>query len=198
MTLYRTFLTSVCLALALAACSQRQASAEFTATDISGADFGRDFALTDTQGKTRHLADFRGKAVVVFFGYTQCPDICPTTLTRLAQTFKLLGDEAKRVQVVFITLDPERDTPQLLTKYATSFDPSFLSLYGDSATIARTAAEYKVFYQKQPGSRPDLYSIDHSAGSYVYDPTGRLRLYVGQADTPQNIAADLRLLLAGR
>jgi protein SCO1/2 len=180
----------------LAACGRSEPAAPFSSTDISGADFGNDFSLTDPAGQTRRLADFRGKVVVVFFGYTQCPDICPTTLTGMAETMKLLGDQAKNVQVLFITLDPERDTPQLLAKYAPAFYPTFLGLYGDPQTIAKTAQTFKVFYQKQPGSNPNVYSIDHSAGSYVFDPKGRLRLYVGQADKPATISADFKRLLA--
>jgi protein SCO1/2 len=184
------------LSLSLASCGREQAQ-PFSSTDITGADFGTDFALADPSGQIRRLADYRGKVVVVFFGYTQCPDICPTTLHLLATVMKSLGDEANKVQVLFITLDPERDTPKLLAQYVPSFDPRFLGLYGDTATIAKTAKDFKVFYQKQPGSRADLYSIDHSAGSYVFDPKGRLRLYVGQADKPENVAADLKRLLTG-
>jgi protein SCO1/2 len=194
----RTLLASMlCLAL-VAACDRDDHVAPFASTDVTGADFGSDFSLTDPSGQTRRLADFRGKVVAMFFGYTQCPDICPTTLNTLAQTMKLLGDDAKNVQVLFITLDPERDTPKLLAQYVPSFYPTFLGLYGDSQAIAKTAQTFKVFYQKQPGSKADVYTIDHSAGTYVFDPKGRLRLYVGQADKPANIAADFKRLLAGQ
>jgi protein SCO1/2 len=182
----------------LVACNRGGPEVAFSSTDISGADFGGDFALTDPTGQSRHLADFRGKVVVIFFGYTQCPDICPTTLTGMAETMKLLGDDAKKVQVLFITLDPERDTPQLLAQYVPAFYPTFLGLYGDTQTIAKTAQTFKVFYQKQPGVKPNVYTIDHSAGSYVFDPEGRLRLYVGQADKAPAIAADFKRLLAGK
>jgi protein SCO1/2 len=168
----------------------------FQNTDITGADWAREFSLTDHTGKPRTLNDFRGKVVVVFFGYVHCPDVCPTTLTELKSVVEQLGDEGKRVQVLFITVDPERDTRELLAQYVPVFHPGFLGLYGDQEQTARTAKEFKVFYQKVPGSRPDNYSIDHTAGSYVFDPSGRVRLYVshGQADT---LAADIRTLLKG-
>jgi protein SCO1 len=170
----------------------------FISTDVTGAQFGRDFALTDSAGQTRRLADYRGKAVVIFFGYTQCPDVCPTTLSGMAETMKLLGEDAKRVQVLFITLDPERDTRELLAAYVPQFYPSFVGLSADLPTIAATATEFKVFFQKQAGSTPQTYTIDHTATSYAYDPQGRLRLLVKYSESPQNLAADLRVLLAGK
>lgn len=184
------------LALALLSCNAPQ-QAQFASTDITGAEYARDFALTDHAGKPRVLADFKGKAVAVFFGFTQCPDVCPTTMANLAQVMQLLGDDAKRVQVLFITIDPERDTGELLAQYVPAFHPSFLGLYGDATAIARTAKEFKVFYQKQSGASPDTYTMDHSAGTYVYDPQGRLRLYVRHGEKPEIIAADLKKLLAG-
>ena len=183
------------IAALLAACG---GSPHFVSTDITGADFGRSFALTDHTGQLRHLADFKGKAVVIFFGYTQCPDVCPTTMSAMAEAMKLLGEDAKRVQVLFVTLDPERDTQALLAAYVPQFDPSFIGLYADLPTTAATAKEFKVYYQKQAGRTPQTYSIDHSASDYVYDPEGRLRLLVKHDETPQNIAADLRQLLAGK
>lgn len=186
-----------CLALLLsAACGDSQP--QFANTDISFADYARDFALTDHTGKPRTLADFRGKAVVVFFGYTQCPDVCPTTLTGMAEAMKLLGNDAGRVQVLFITVDPERDTQELLAQYLPAFNPGFVGLYGDAAAISRTAQEFRVFFKKQPGSGPNTYTVDHTAGSYIYDPAGRLRLYVRHGEKPAAIAADLKLLLAGK
>ena len=170
----------------------------FASTDITGADFGRNFALTDHTGQLRHLADYKGKAVVIFFGYTQCPDVCPTTMSAMAAAMKLLGEDAKRVQVLFVTLDPERDTRELLAAYVPQFDPSFVGLFADLATTAATAKEFKVFYQKQAGSTPQTYSIDHTASDYVYDPQGRLRLLIKHDESPQNIAADLGQLLAGK
>ncbi len=182
------------LLLLLAGCGGDQ---HFFSTDITGAAFGRDFAMTDSAGQLHHLADYRGKAVVIFFGYTQCPDVCPTTLSGMAETMKRLGDDAKRVQVLFITLDPERDTREVLAAYVPQFNPSFVGLSADLPATAATAAEFKVFYQKQTGSTPKNYTIDHTATSYAYDPQGRLRLLVKYSEPPQNLAADLRVLLAG-
>lgn len=172
----------------------------FASTDITGAEFGREFTapLTDHTGQLRRLADYKGKVVVIFFGYIQCPDVCPTTLANLAEVMKLLGDDARRVQVLFITVDPERDTRELLAAYVPQFHPSFVGLSADAATIAATAKEFKVFYQKQEGSKPSTYTVDHTANSYVHDPQGRLRLYLMLGESPQNIAADLKLLLAGK
>ena len=169
---------------------------KFTNTDITGANFGRELSLTDHTGKPRTLADFRGKVVVLFFGYVRCPDVCPTTLFELKSVVEQLGEEGKRVQVLFVTVDPERDTRELLAQYVPAFQPDFLGLYGDQEQTARTAKEFKVFYQKVPGSRPDNYSVDHTTGSYVFDPSGRIRLLVGhtQAGT---LAADIRTLLKG-
>jgi protein SCO1/2 len=161
-------------------------------------DWGKDFSLTDHTGQPRRLADFKGKAVVLFFGYTQCPDVCPTTLSNLREPMVLLGDDAKRVQVLFATVDPARDTQALLAQYVPAFNPSFLGLYADEKTIAAVARDFKVFYAKQPGSTPDTYSVDHSTGSYVYDPQGKLRLLLRHGETPANVAADLKLLLAGK
>lgn len=183
------------LAALLTACSE---PAHFASTEIANVPWGKDFSLTDQHGQARRLADFRGKAVVLFFGYTQCPDVCPTTLAGLQQTMKLLGDDAKKVQVLFVTVDPARDTPALLAQYLPAFDPSFLGLYADEAGTAAVAREFKVFYAKQPGSTAGSYSIDHSTGSYVFDPQGRLRLLLTHGESPASIAADLRLLLAGK
>ncbi len=183
------------LALLLAGCDSRP---QFGNTDISEADYARDFALTDHTGKPRTMADFRGKAVVIFFGYTQCPDVCPTTMTGMTEAMKLLGEGATKVQVLFVTVDPERDTQQLLAQYVPVFHPSFLGLYADPQTIAKTAQAFRVFYKKQPGSTPTTYTVDHTAGSYVYDPQGRLRLYIKHGEKPEVIAKDLKLLIAGK
>jgi protein SCO1 len=183
----------VAVAFALAACSAGGPS--FQASDITGSSFGRDFELKDPQGNTRRLADFKGKAVVIFFGYTQCPDVCPTTLAALAEAMKRLGSEADRVQVLFVTIDPERDTPQLLAQYVPAFDPRFLGLYGDAEATARTAKEFKVIYQKVAGATPGSYTMDHSAGTYVFDPQGRLRLYVTNGQGADVFVHDLRELL---
>jgi protein SCO1/2 len=183
------------LALLLAGCDSRP---QFGNTDISEADYARDFALTDHTGKPRTMADFRGKAVVIFFGYTQCPDVCPTTMTGMTEAMKLLGEDATKVQVLFVTVDPERDTQQLLAQYVPVFHPSFLGLYADPQTIAKTAQAFRVFYKKQPGSTPTTYTVDHTAGSYVYDLQGRLRLYIKHGEKPEVIAKDLKLLIAGK
>lgn len=183
------------LALLLAGCDT---SPQFANADLSYADFGKDFALTDHNGKARTLADFRGKAVIVFFGYTQCPDVCPTTLTEMAEVLKLLGADADKVQVLFVTVDPARDTRELLAQYVPHFNPTFLGLYGDEAATAKTAQEFHIFYKKQPGSTPTTYTIDHTAGSYIYDPSGKLRLYAKYGEKPEQIAKDLKLLLAGK
>jgi len=151
--------------------------------------------LHDVEGKPRTLADFRGKAVVVFFGYTQCPDVCPTTLAALAEAMKQLGPDADRVQVLFVTVDPDRDTPELLGKYVPAFDRRFLGLRGNAEETARTAKEFRILYQKQPGTSPGSYTMDHSAGTFIFDPQGRLRLYVGLAQGPDVFAHDLRELL---
>ena len=186
-------LVAALLLLALAACSPD--GPKFKSSDVTGSSFGREFALQDASGKTRTLADFRGKAVVVFFGYTQCPDVCPTTLSTLAETMKLLGPDADRVQVVFITIDPERDTPAMLGEYVPAFDKRFIGLAGDAAATERVAKEFKVIYQKQPGATPDTYTVDHSAGVFLYDPQGRLRLYARHGQGPDAYAHDLRELL---
>lgn len=180
------------LSLALAACDSRPA---FRNTDVTGADFAGDFALTGHDGKPRTLADFRGRVVVIFFGYTQCPDVCPSTMAELAEVMQQLGPDADRVQVLFVTVDPERDTQELLANYVPVFDPRFLGLYGDAEATVRTAKTFKVFYQKVPGQTPETYTVDHSAGSYVYDPEGRLRLFIKHGTGPEPIVHDLRKLL---
>lgn len=183
------------LALLLSACGEPP---RFNSADVTGVDWGSDFTLTDHKGQTRRLADFKGRAVVLFFGYTQCPDICPTTLAAMRDTMNLLGEDARRVQVLFVTIDPARDTQQLLAEYVPWFHPSFIGLWGDEPAVAAVAKDYKVFYVKQPGAAPGSYSVDHSASSYAFDPQGRLRLVIRHGETPDNIAADLRLLLAGK
>lgn len=185
----------ILLTLLVTACSQ---PAHFNATDLTGSTIGTDFSLPDQTGKLRRLSDFKGKVAIVFFGYTQCPDVCPTTLSTLREVMTQLGPQAERVQVLFVTLDPQRDTPALLAQYVPSFHPTFLALRGDDAATGATAQAFKVFYKKQPGSAPGTYSIDHSTGSYVYDPQGRLRLYVKYGDTAEHITGDLKQLLAGK
>jgi protein SCO1/2 len=164
-------------------------------TDVTGAQFGRDFELVDHTGKPRRLGDFRGKVVVVFFGFTHCPDVCPTTLAELAAAKRKLGAEAARVQVLLVTVDPERDTPELLSRYVTAFDPDFLGLTGSPQQIAGAAREFKVVYQKVEGKQPGSYSVDHSAGTFIFDPQGRLRLYVSYGQGAEVFAHDIALLL---
>ena len=169
----------------------------FKAVDITGAEYGRDFKLPDTEGKERSVQDFAGKAVVLFFGYTQCPDACPTTLAEIAEAKKLLGADGAKVQPVLVSLDPERDRPDLLKSYVTAFGPDFVALRGTPEQTAAVAKEFKVFFRKVPGSTPGSYTMDHTAASYVYDPKGRLRLYVRYGSGGQALADDLRLVLAG-
>ena len=194
----RNFLLVLCVALLAACGGGGDAPPKFNATDVSGADWGRELSLTDHNGKPRTLADFKGKVVILFFGFTQCPDICPTTLGASAAAMNLLGADADKVQVLFVTLDPARDTPEVLAKYAPAFHPSFLGLYGNAEATAAAAKEFKVFFQKAPGATPDSYTIDHTAASYAIDPQGRLRLYMKHGETPDQMAADIKLLLAGK
>jgi len=168
----------------------------FQSTDITGAEFGRDFTLTDHTGKRRSLADFRGKVVVVFFGFTHCPDVCPTTLAELAGAMKKIGADSDRVQVLLITVDPERDTAAVLGPYVTAFDPRFLALRGSAEETERVAKEFRVIYQKVAGSKPENYTMDHSAGSYVFDAQGRIRLYVSYGRGGEVFARDIARLLS--
>ena len=186
-------LCAALLVLSLGACAPSEPG--YKNTDVTGVDCCKEFRLADHNGKLRTLADFRGKAVVMFFGYTQCPDVCPTTMLEMKAVLQQLGGDAARVQILFVTVDPERDTRELLASYVPAFDPSFLGLYGDVETTARTAKEFRIFFQKQPGSTPGSYTLDHTAGSYVFDPQGRVRLFVRHGDGGANLAADLRRLL---
>jgi protein SCO1 len=168
----------------------------FRNTDITGSGIAKDgFALTDHTGASRTLQDWQGKVVVLFFGFTHCPDICPTSLVELAEVMKLLGSRADRVQVLFITVDPERDTPELLAKYVPAFDKRFIGLWGDPAATAKVARDFKVFYQKGPVSASGSYSVDHTAGSYVFDPQGRIRLFARHGKGPADLAEDIGTLL---
>ena len=169
----------------------------FMNTDVSGADYATDFRLADHNGTPRTLADFKGKVILLFFGYTHCPDVCPTTLAEAAAVMKALGPQADRVQVLFVTLDPARDTPGMLARYVPSFHPTFLGLHGDDAAIAKTARDFKVFWQKTAGSSPENYLIDHAAGSFLFDPRGQLRLYHGYGKGAAPLTHDIRLLLDG-
>lgn len=196
-TIWRSSLAPLAalLAAALVACSPE--GPKFRSTDITGAEFGRELALNGHDGKPRTLADFRGKAVLVLFGYTHCPDVCPTTLADAAQALKVLGKDADRVQVLFVTVDPERDTPEVLSNYVPAFDPSFLGLHGDGAAIQKAAKEFKIHYEKRPGKAAGEYTMDHSGQSYVFDPAGRIRLLLRHDRLSQDLAEDLRTLLKG-
>lgn len=186
---------SFLIALLLSACGRELPA--FRNTDISGAAFGRRLELTDHNGRRRRLEDFRGQAVVLFFGYTACPDVCPTTLAKFAEVMKVLGSAAGKVQVLFVTLDPERDTAGRLRQFVPWFDARFLGLYGDRAATDAAAKEFRIYSARQEGGGLG-YVLDHSAGAYVFDPAGRLRLYVGDTASAADIAADLHLLLAGQ
>lgn len=179
----------------LAACSESKPS--FNAVDITGADYAKGFELADHNGKVRHLTDFNGKVVLMFFGYTQCPDVCPTTMADMAEIKKTLGADGERLQVLFVTVDPERDTPELLKAYMENFDPSFLALYAPPKQLEVLAKDYKIYYKKAEGRTPTSYSMDHSAGSYIYDPKGQLRLF-SRYGTPKDVLIkDLQTLLKG-
>jgi protein SCO1/2 len=194
----RYFLLWLCCLLALTACEKPQTpKVPFANTDITGSDYAKGFSLTDHNGKSRTLADFKGKVVVIFFGYTHCPDVCPTTLSELAGIKKALGSDAERLQVLFITLDPERDTPELMAGFVPAFDSSFLGLWGEQAVIDKVAKDFKVFAQKVPSKDGKSYTIDHTAGSYVFDDQGRIRLFVRHGQGGDGLQKDLQRLLAG-
>lgn len=193
----KKILLLLALTLLLGACDKiDKRPPSFQNTDLTGLDYARDFALTDHNGKARTLADFKGKVVVMFFGYTQCPDVCPTTMAEMANVVKELGPAGKDVQVLFVTVDPERDTRELLAQYVPAFNPDFLGLYGDAAATAKVAKEFKVFYAKVPGATPGSYSMDHTAGSYVFDRNGKLRLFLRHGKGAAAIVPDLRQLLS--
>jgi len=175
------------------ACSEQQAA--FSAVDVTGADYAKNFELTDHNGKVRHLTDFPGKVVVMFFGYTQCPDFCPTSMMEWAAVKKALGKDGERLQVVFVTVDPQRDTPDVLKAYMAHFDPTFLALRTTPEKLAVLAKDYKVYYKKSEGKTPTSYTMDHSAGSYVYDTNGQLRLFTRYGSGEPALTADIRILL---
>ncbi len=192
---------AVVMAMALwmtaSGCGQQASTAvKFTNTDVTGADFGKGFALTDHTGKPRTLMDFKGKIVVMFFGFTQCPDVCPTTLAEMAKVIKELGPDGEKVQVLFVSVDPERDTKDLLKQYVTAFNPTFLGLSGDMEATVRVAKEFKVYVQKQQPKKPGgSYSIDHSAGTFILDGQGRLRLFVQHGAAAASLLGDIKTLL---
>lgn len=184
------------LCLALMACGKQEAQEpRFVGTDISGAQFGNSLALTDHHGTPRQLTDFKGKVVALFFGYTHCPDVCPTTMDDLSKALRLLGSDRSQVQVLFVTLDPERDTQEVLAQYVPSFDESFLGLYGDVSATEQVAQDFKLFYKKQASGGNSGYTIDHSAGIYVFDKQGALRVFMNHGQKPQDIAHDLKQLM---
>jgi protein SCO1/2 len=184
-------------AFAVAGCDKFLPGAKtpFNGVDITGSDLGPDFRLTDHNGKERTLADFRGKVVALFFGYTHCPDVCPTTLSDMARALQILGADAQRVQVLFVTLDPKRDTPELLRGYVPAFNPTFLGLYGDAAATAKVTKDFKIYAAERPGRTPESYTVDHSAQTLVFDAKGKLRLMLGYGTAGEKIASDFRILL---
>jgi protein SCO1/2 len=179
--------------LNLSGCTEAKTS--FNAVDLTGADYARDFSLPDTDGRLRTLADFKGKVVVLFFGYTQCPDVCPTTMTEMAQVKKELGSDGDKLQVLFVTIDPARDTAPVMKAYTAAFDPGFVALIPTPEQLAATAKDFKVYYKKVEGTTPASYSMDHSAASYVYDTQGRLRLYARYGAGVAPMLADIKALL---
>ncbi len=200
MALRRRGLIVSALALAnsalLAGCDQRPPAPQFKAIDITGAEYARDFELDDSEGKRRRLADFKGKVTVVFFGFTQCPDVCPATMLELAEVKKALGADGQRVQGIFITIDPERDTAAVLKAYVSNFSPDFVALRGSVDETKAVAKQFKVFYAKVPGKGDGSYTMDHTAGSYVFDTQGRIRLFTRHGTGTEALLHDLRLLLA--
>jgi protein SCO1/2 len=195
-------LAACALTVSLSGCDKAASTAgskpapSFQSTDVSGLDYAKGFSLVDHTGKPRTLADFKGKVTLVFFGYTQCPDVCPTTMAEMASVMQKLGPQADAVQVLFITLDPERDTQQLLAQYVPAFDKRFIGLRGTPEQTAKTAKDFKVFYAKVPGEDPKTYTIDHMAGTYVYDRDGHLRLYIKRDQGADSIVHDIRQLLS--
>jgi protein SCO1 len=183
------------LLLALTACNPAKTPPPFVGTDITGADFAKSLALTDHNGNKRTMSDFKDKVVVLFFGFTHCPDVCPTTMSDLKQAMKLLGDKSNEVQVLFVTVDPQRDTQEVLAKFVPSFDERFIGLWGSLQETAETLGNYKVYYSKVPGKAENDYTIDHGAGMYVFDKSGKVRLYLSYGQKPADIVSDIKQLL---
>jgi protein SCO1/2 len=200
MTSRRSLLLLGGASLVLAGCDRVKALFEpgtkFNSIDITGAQYARNFALVDAQGRERTMADFQGKIVAIFFGFAQCPDVCPTALLELAQVKRSLGADGDKLQGIFITVDPERDTPEVLGPYVQAFDPSFVALRGSLEQTAAVAREFKVYYNKVPGKTPDSYTMDHSAGLYVFDTQGRVRLFARHGMGAEPLTQDIRRLLA--
>lgn len=194
--LCRTAAFTVAPLLGLAACGERGAERPaFKAIDVTGADYAKDFSLADPSGKLRSLADFRGKVVVLFFGYTQCPDVCPTSMAELAEVRRQLAAQGDKLQGVFVTVDPQRDTPEVLKGYMESFDPSFVALRPTPEQLPELAKQFKVYFKKVDGKTPTSYTMDHTAGSYIYDTQGRVRLYTRYGSGADALASDVRILL---
>ncbi len=179
--------------VSLAACTERKL--EFKSVDITGADYAKDFRLLDHNGRERTVADFRGKAIVVFFGFTQCPDVCPTSMAELAQVKKMLGADGDKLQGIFVSVDPERDTAPVLKAYMEAFDPTFIALRPTPEQLPALAKDFKIYYKKVEGKTPTSYTMDHTAASYIYDPQGRLRLYARYGSGAEVLASDVRQLL---
>ena len=179
----------------MGACSDSKVS--FASVDITGADYAKGFEIEDHNGKVRHLTDFAGKVVLMFFGYTQCPDVCPTTMSEMIEIKKALGKDGERLQVLFVTVDPERDTPELLKAYMENFDPTFLALRATPEKLVALTKDYKIYYKKVDGSTPTSYTMDHSAGSYIYDPQGKLRLFTRYGSPKEALTKDIQTLLSG-
>jgi protein SCO1 len=182
--------------LGLAGCDIGGGDKPFNGVDLTGASYAQQLALTDQNGQPRTLGDFKGKVTVVFFGYTQCPDVCPATMAELAEVRRSLGKDGERVQGVFVTVDPERDTQAVLKSYMAGFDPSFVALRGTPEQTAQVAKDFKVFFAKSPGKTPDSYTVDHTAGTYLFDPSGRVRLFERYGSGPEALASDVKALLA--
>ena len=193
MTYTRRFLLSVFIVVAFAACSPYKP--KFNAIDITGADYAKGFTLTDQNGQSRSLSDFKGKVVVLFFGYTQCPDVCPTSMTELVEIKRLLGPDGDKLQGVFVTVDPARDTAELLKAYVANFDPTFVAFVPTLEQLVGVAKDYKIYYKRVEGKTPTSYTVDHSAGSYVYDTQGNLRLYSRYGVGAQVLAQDIQTLI---
>lgn len=187
---------SLVAVLGLSACSQDKPA--FRGVDITGADYAQGWSLSDQDGQVRTLKDFSGKVVVVFFGFTQCPDVCPTALQEIAEAKQLLGADSGKLQGIFITIDPERDTPELLKAYVANFGPDFVALRPSPEQLPKVTKDFKIYYKKVEGKTPTSYSMDHSAGSFTFDPQGRIRLYNRHASGAAVLAADARILLSGK
>ena len=197
----RSVLLAAALCVALAGCDKlgvvaTKPAASFRGADITGADYAKTLSMPDMNGQPRTLGDFKGKVTVVFFGYTQCPDVCPTTMAELAQVKKALGADGDKLQAVFVSIDPERDTPEILKSYMASFDPNFVALRGTLAQTQATAKEFKVYFAKVPGKAEGSYTMDHSAGAFVFDAKGNVRLFERYGAGPEGLTADVKALIA--